>query len=262
MRSSPITPAIVARSFLLLSSAIPALAWGQQQAPNLFPKSALETPSPARVDAPRPVPIDAAWRAVEHAAFDQFRPDAATVSDGNPLGQLGRQLARPAPPIAPAPPERGRDDSRLSAPSTPSATAQAAEHREAQIERAQQAWEEPAAWMVTLVEVRVADDGTPAQVAVTRSSGRAKLDRAARDAVEGALRGARLVGPAIARFRVEAGVSVAMPARAVVEPTRQRANGVMVRVASGTFGGNRPTEVTAPLQPRVRTRVTLVEVLR
>jgi TonB family protein len=231
----------------------------------LFPKQALQPAarpdSPARADNPARADTielqpDSPWRSVELKAHGLFAPTIAQVTDESPPQLLARQLARRREP-APHPPERGRDDSRIN-PAEPAALHLA---REEQVDAAQAAYEEPAVWQRAEIEVRLDDGGAPLTVKLVRGSGRPALDAAALDAVRravGAVSGLDARGPLTARFRVEAGAGVAMPARTITYPTQTRpSKGVMVPVVRGRFGGAR-TEVQAPLQPRVQTRVQLI----
>jgi hypothetical protein len=50
-----------------------------------------------------------------------------------------------------------------------------------------------------------------------------------------------------------------MPARGHTTDPNPRPKGAIVPLARGRFGSGRKTEVNAPLQPHVRTRLTLIE---
>jgi TonB family protein len=223
---------------------------------DLFPKKALQSATVPN-DAPRDRPIEPAWRAVEHGAFERFQPRASQVSDETPQALLAKQLARRRE--APAtPPDRSSDDSRA----TPNEPRLLYAQRESQVDLAQAAYEEPATWERIEVEVSVDATGHVEKARVVSGSPRSNLNEQALDAVRraaSAAAGLGAHGAVVARLEVEAGVSVAMPARAVSYEVKPRPKGVMVPIVRGRFGSGTKTEVSAPLQPRVRTRVTLIE---
>jgi TonB family protein len=223
---------------------------------DLFPKKALQSATMPN-DAPPERPIDPAWRGVEHGAFERFQPRASQVSEETPQALLAKQLARQreAPP---APPDRSSDDSRA----TPNEPRLLQAQRESQVDLTQAAYEEPATWERVEIEVRIDAAGHLEKARVVSGSPRSNLNEQALDAVRRAASSATGLGAhgaVIARFTVEAGVSVAMPARAVSYEVKPRPKGVMVPIVRGRFGSGTKTEVSGPLQPRVRTRVTLVE---
>lgn len=220
---------------------------------DLFPKKALQ---PAPRDLPQARAIDPAWRAVERSALAEFQPRASQLTDDKPQTLLAKQIARRRNP-PPTPPDRGSDDSRA----TSNEPRLLYEQREHQADLAQAAYEEPAAWERIELEAAIDAQGTLTGVRVVSGSPRPGLNELALAAVRhaiGAGSGLATHGAVIARIAVEAGVSVAMPARAQNMEVRPRPKGVMVPVVRGQFGGGRKTEVSGPLQPRVRTRVTIL----
>lgn len=237
---------------VVLVSAPRALA----QKVDLFPKRAIETGRPLR-DTPPTTPIDAAWRAVERSVGVQLQPNVSSVTDESAPVLLARQVAKRREARS-SPTDRRHDDSRA-LPSVPFELQ--AEHEE-QVDAAQAAYEQPARWEAVEVEACLDKDGQVVSTQVVASSHRRALDMEALQAVRCALGvagGRALKGPVVARFRLEAGVSVAMPARGITHEVSARPTGIMVPVVRGRFGDDRPTEVSAPLQLRVRTRVRLIE---
>ena len=244
------------RRLLLLVVFAPCLAGSVARADtiDLFPKKALQAQAAAPSDVVV-IPIDSSWRSVERKAYELFAPRAAEVSDENGATLLARQIARERKPAA-APPDRSHDDTRV-LPSDPRGHHASVTD---QVSAAQRAYEEPVTWQAVELEVRVERDGRPGEVRITQRSGRPAVDRGAVEAVRRAVGAGSALGEGgavIARFRVEAGVSVAMPASAVRYEPLARPKGVMVPIVRGRFGDGKKTEVSAPLQPRVRTRVTL-----
>jgi TonB family protein len=223
---------------------------------DLYSKKALQTATTPN-DTPPERPIDPAWRAVEHGVYERFQPRASQVTDETPQAILAKELARKrqAPPT---PPDRTSDDSRATSNEPRLLYAQ----RETQVDLAQAAYEEPATWERVEVEVNVDAKGNVGKVRVLSGSPRANLNEQAVDAVRRAASSASGLGAhgaVVAHFEVEAGVSVAMPARAQNYEVKPRPKGVMVPIVRGRFGSGTKTEVSGPLQPRVRTRVTLIE---
>ncbi len=227
---------------------------------NLFPQSALGA-AVASPDTRVALQVDAPWRAVVRGITLAFQPPVSTVTREDPIRILARQVARQREPAA-APPNRSTDRVRdLTTDGT-----QKQLIIDEQVTAAQEAFEEPAVWERVELEAVVEEAGAPVRVRVTKTSNRFALDEEALRAAKrvlGTARGLAERGPVVVRLTVEAGVSVAMPGRVVPAPTvRAGPAGVMVPVARGRFGDGKKTEVTAPLQPRVRTRVQIISIER
>ena len=245
----------LARSFVALLTCVLVPSTARADTVDLFPKKALQKQASAPSDSVE-IPIDSPWRSVERKAYELFAPRAAEVSDENGAKLLARQIARERRPAA-APRDRNHDDSRA-LPSDPMGYHASVTD---QVSAAQRAYEEPVTWQAVELEVRVERDGRPGEVRITQRSGRPAVDRAAVEAVRRAVGAGSALGDSgavIARFRVEAGVSVAMRASAIRYEPIARPKGVMVPIVRGRFGDGKKTEVSGPLQPRVRTRVSLI----
>jgi TonB family protein len=224
---------------------------------DLFPKKALE--KEARSDTVE-VPADSAWRSVERKAFGLFAPKLRAVTDETPPQILARQIARRRSQTS-APPDRtngASDDSRA----TQKDPRLFGESREQQVDAAQAAYEEPVEWRSVEIEVTVDDKGNVLGARILHGSGRPTLDEAALTAVRRAsnsIDGLGAHGPTKARLRVEAGVTVDMPARTITYDPGVRPKGAIIPIAKGRFGSGRKTEVNAVLQPHVRTRITITD---
>jgi len=224
---------------------------------DLFPKKALE--NEARTDTIA-VPPDSAWRTVERKAFGIFTPKLRAVTDETPPQILARQIARRRQAVS-APPGRtnGAADDSLATQKDPRLFGEA---REQQVDAAQAAYEEPVEWQTVDLELTVDDKGHVLGARIVHGSGRPALDDAALTAVRRAsnvVDGLGAHGPTKARIRVQAGVTVDMPARTITYDPSVRPKGAIIPIAKGRFGSGRKTEVNAVLQPHVRTRITITD---
>lgn len=251
-RSSCFTLVMIARVLLALLALVAAPAAADEV--NLFPKRALASVV-APSDVATSLPPDSPWRAVERNIGSQFSPTVVMVTDENPAALLAKQLARRRDP-APAPVDRSTEHT-LNLSTSP---ADKQLLREQKVDAAQTAYEEPATWRRVEVEATVDATGV-IDARVVLSSHRDRLDTEALAAVRHAVGAAHDLGSrgaVVARFAVEAGAAVMMPVRSITHEVRGRPNGIMVNVAKGRFGDGKKTEVSAPLQPVVRTRVQLL----
>lgn len=243
---------------VLIGVGLGSVAWGDDI--DLFPKSALgAAASPS--DTNPTLPPDSPWRAVERRLGAAFQPSVRTVTSDDPLRLLARQVAQRRDPAATPP--NDSTDHRLEISRDPIDKQRIVD---LQVTAAQDAFEEPAVWERVELEAVVQEAGAPVHVRVVKGSNRAALDEEALRVARKVIGGARDLGergPVVVRLLVEAGVSVAMPARSIAAPDpRPRPAGAMVYVAKGRFGGGKKTEVSAPLQPRVRTRVHIMSIER
>lgn len=192
------------------------------------------------------------WRELERDIKQTFAPAVESASPATRKELVMQQLLRPAPP-APEQSRAGwlaRQDLR--------------NRLLAEVQAAQDAYDEPSEGRETEIEVELDAQGQVTAVRVLRASGSRRFDAEAERAVRQALRIRPIrdvTGPVVARWVLRGEVAVNLPR---VTPMPESNSGMVSAVTAGIAGTFDETtgkvSVRTPLAKRLQTRVRLVSV--
>ncbi len=192
------------------------------------------------------------WRELERDIKQTFAPAVESASPASRKELVMQQLLRPAPPE----PEKSRAGWL--------ARQDLRNRLLAEVQAAQDAYDEPSEGRETEIEVELDAQGQVTSVRVLRRSGSRRFDAEAERAVRQALQTRpirEVTGPVVARWVLRGEVAVNLPR---VTPMPEGNSGMVSAVTAGIAGTFDETtgkgSVRTPLAKRLQTRVRLISV--